>query len=102
MDFYKKMNFGTMSCFPTRRRSNLPKMEDYVFIDPGIQDLKRITPCVLPIVAAFRPANGDQLWESIENAWEELVDSYDMRTLIASMPRRLENIVVSNGCAIKY
>lgn len=50
----------------------------------------------------FRPANRDQLWESIENAWEELVDSYDMRTLIASMPRRLESIVASNGCAIKY
>ncbi|KAJ8936762.1 hypothetical protein NQ318_005677 [Aromia moschata] len=48
------------------------------------------------------PTNRDQLWESIENAWEELVDSYDMRTLIASMPRRLENIVASNGCAIKY
>ncbi|KAJ8950868.1 hypothetical protein NQ318_011164 [Aromia moschata] len=70
--------------------------------DPGIQDLKRITPCILPIVAAFRPANRDQLWESIENAWKELVDSYDMRTLIASMPRRLENIVASNGYAITY
>ncbi|KAJ8950210.1 hypothetical protein NQ318_003201, partial [Aromia moschata] len=35
MNFYKKMNFGTMSCFPTRRRSNLPKLEDYVLIDPG-------------------------------------------------------------------
>ncbi|KAJ8955597.1 hypothetical protein NQ318_001427 [Aromia moschata] len=50
----------------------------------------------------FRPTIRDQLWESIENAWEEVVDSYDMRTLIASMPRRLENIVASNGCAIKY
>jgi hypothetical protein len=50
----------------------------------------------------FRPANADQLWQTIENAWEELVDTYDMRSLIMSMPRRLERVLVTNGSATKY
>lgn len=50
----------------------------------------------------FRPENADELWQAIENAWEDLVDTYDMRSLIMSMTRRLESVVVTNGSATKY
>lgn len=50
----------------------------------------------------FRPANADQLWQAIENAWGELANIYDTRSLIMSMPRRLESVVATNGAATKY
>lgn len=49
----------------------------------------------------FRPQNVEQLWERIQEAWIELTPNYTAE-LVASMPRRLNNIIEKNGAATKY
>lgn len=49
----------------------------------------------------FRPANAEELWEAIENAWDNITEDYT-RTLILSMPRRLQSVIDKNGAWTKY
>lgn len=50
----------------------------------------------------FRPRNRDELIDAIQNEWNSLNDNYNMRNLIESMPRRLQNVLDSNGGSTKY
>lgn len=49
----------------------------------------------------FRPQNEIELWQKIEEIWEEITPDYT-NTLVSSMPNRLQQVLDSNGAAIKY
>lgn len=49
----------------------------------------------------FRPANAEELWGAIENAWDNINVDYT-RTLVSSMRRRLQGVIDSNGAWTKY
>ncbi|KAJ3649639.1 hypothetical protein Zmor_021369 [Zophobas morio] len=49
----------------------------------------------------FRPRNPLELQEKIVEAWETVTPGY-MRQLVASMPRRLQNVIDANGAMTKY
>lgn len=49
----------------------------------------------------FRPANVEELWLAIENAWENIGEDYT-RTLILSMRNRLQKVINANGAWTKY
>lgn len=49
----------------------------------------------------FRPANVEELWGAIENAWDNIDADYT-RTLILSMNRRLNAVIDSNGSWTKH
>lgn len=51
--------------------------------------------------ANFRPQNSEELWQAIENCWEEITPEYT-QNLIYSMPRRLQSIIDQNGSFTKY
>lgn len=51
----------------------------------------------------FRPQNANELWEAIEECWEELSqDQHLWQNLIASIPRRLNKVLEANGAITKY
>ncbi|KAJ8974562.1 hypothetical protein NQ317_007333 [Molorchus minor] len=51
----------------------------------------------------FRPANAEELWKVIQNAWEELREDQNYsQNLIESMPRRLDAVLEANGDMTKY
>lgn len=49
----------------------------------------------------FKPQDARELFEKIENIWEEITPEFTSN-LISSMPRRLLSVIESNGSAIKY
>lgn len=49
----------------------------------------------------FRPQNVEQLWERIQEVWNELTPDYT-EALVASVPRRLQNVIEKNGATTKY
>lgn len=51
----------------------------------------------------FRPANAEELWEVIQNAWEELSEDQNYwQNLTESMPRRLDAVLEANEAMTKY
>lgn len=51
----------------------------------------------------FFPQNANQLWEAVQESWEELSHDENLwLTLIGSMPRRLEKVLQANGAITKY
>ncbi|CAH1366197.1 unnamed protein product [Tenebrio molitor] len=49
----------------------------------------------------FRPQNVEELWDRIQEEWNELTPNYT-EVLVASMLRRLDNVIDKNGVATKY
>lgn len=51
----------------------------------------------------FRPQNENELWQVIENVWDELsVQENLWQNLISSMPNRLNSVLNVNGAITKY
>lgn len=50
----------------------------------------------------IRPANTEELWQEIQNAWEAVRQNYDMRSLIGSMRKRLQHTIAAHGGSTKY
>lgn len=49
----------------------------------------------------FRPQNVEELQQKIVETWQEITPEYT-RELVSSMPRRLQNVIDSNGAMTKY
>ena len=49
----------------------------------------------------FRPRNGNELHEAIVEAWQKITPEFT-RQLVSSLPRRLQNVIDSNGAMTKY
>lgn len=49
----------------------------------------------------IRPQNRDELWQTINQAWNEL-ENYNMLNLVQSMNQRLQMVIDKNGSATKY
>lgn len=49
----------------------------------------------------FRPQNQQELQQKIVEAWGHITNDY-VRTLVLSMPRRLQSVIDNNGSVTKY
>lgn len=51
----------------------------------------------------FHPQNPEQLWQAVQNTWDELADDLNYpRQLIYSVPRRLNEVIARNGSMTHY
>jgi hypothetical protein len=68
---------------------------------PDLNPIENLWSILDDMVKDRRPSNEAQLFEVLQNAWNN-VNDHVLHSLVASMPRRCQAIIANNGYATKY